>query len=61
MTTTAQLWDTPTPIYLRTVDTPAGPITVWDEALRARGYQVNDAGAYALAYDLLRDNGEMTV
>lgn len=38
---------------VRIVDTPAGPVTVWDEALRARGYSVDDAGAIALARDLI--------
>ena len=43
------------------VDTPAGVVCVWDEALRARGYPVNDAGAATLAYDLIRESGEMIV
>jgi len=35
------------------VDTPAGIVAVWSDALAARGYAVNDAGAAALAYDLI--------
>lgn len=41
------------------VDTPAGIVCVWDTALQARGYTVDDAGAQALAYDLIRDTGEI--
>ena len=38
---------------VRIVDTPAGPVAVWDSALQARGYTVDDAGAQALAYALI--------
>lgn len=38
---------------VRIVDTPAGPVAVWDTALRARGYSVDDEGAIALAHDLI--------
>lgn len=42
------------------VDTPAGVVAIWDTALQARGYTVDEAGAQALAYDLIRDTGETT-
>lgn len=45
---------------VRTVDTPAGPIAVWDSALQARGYTVDEAGAYALAYDLIAGERDET-
>jgi hypothetical protein len=40
-------------LRVRVVDTPSGFVAVWDIALQARGYSVDDAGAYALAYDLI--------
>jgi ABC-type tungstate transport system permease subunit len=35
------------------VETPAGIVAVWETALQARGYTLDDAGAQALAYDLI--------
>ncbi len=35
------------------VETPLGTVAVWDAALQARGYPADDAGAVALAHDLI--------